>query len=220
MSIPNPNVTKMGRPAYQPLLRSQIEEAQRHTNSNLSAARWLGTSYRRYKRFAELYGLFEGHLNISGVGIDKGWSMKPTSIPLKDILAGNHPDYSLARLKNRLLARKKLIPVCNLCGFDEKRITDGQVPLIIDFLDGNRKRFALDNLQLLCYNCLFLTSGAPQVVNRKQIQKSFLHPDSIPKKHRIPPAIGDSYDPTDTATPEEYHITLTEAERQQLLQEG
>jgi 5-methylcytosine-specific restriction endonuclease McrA len=218
MSIPNPNINKGGRP-WAPLLRSQIEDAQQNSNSSLGAARYLGVSHKRYKRYAQLYGIFEQHLNQRGVGVDKGWAKRPSSTPLRDILAGKHPKYSLARLKNRLIARKKLIPECSLCGFNEKRITDNQVPLMINFKDGDHKNFILENLELLCYNCMFLTSGAPTVVNRKQISKSFTNPEKIPKKHSIAPAVGDSYDPTDDILLEESSIELTADERQALLDE-
>ena len=105
MAIRNPNASPGGGKAI-PILRSQILEAQKHTNSNAAAARWLNASYNRYRKYAMLYGLFEQHLNQEGIGIDKGLSKRPTSIPLKEILAGNHPDYSLAKLKNRLIAFK------------------------------------------------------------------------------------------------------------------
>lgn len=216
MSIQNPNGPKKGRPSSQPLLRSEIEEAQRNSNSNLSAARWLGVSYQRYKRYAQLYGLFDGHMNTAGIGVDKGWAKKPSNTPLRDILAGKHPKYSLARLKNRLIARKKLTPECSLCGFHEKRITDNQVPLMLTFKDNDRTNFSLENLQLLCYNCMFLTTGAPSVVNKKHITRSYVNPDSIPKKHSIPPKPGDSHDPDDRML-DELEITLTDEERRALL---
>lgn len=201
----------------QPILRSQILEAQKHTNSNAAAARWLNVSYNRYRKYAMLYGLFEQHLNQEGIGIDKGLSKRPTSIPLKEILAGNHPDYSVAKLKNRLIARKKLIEECALCGFHEKRITDGRVPLMMHFKDNNHKNFSLTNLELYCYNCMFLTTGAPSVVYRKShIEKSFTQPEKIPKKHTLPMTVADHYDPQDGDTLEDITIELTEDERQQL----
>jgi len=33
------------------------------------------------------------------------------------------------------------------------------VPLVLDFLDGNRKNFEYDNLRMLCFNCSFLING-------------------------------------------------------------
>jgi len=221
MSISNPNTTKGGRPPAGPILRVQIEEAQRNTNSNQAAARWLGVGYKRYRKYAMLYGLFEGHLNMAGVGVDKGWSKKPTSIPLRDILAGKHPKYSLAKLKNRLIARKKLTEECNCCGFNERRITDKKVPLMLTFKDGNHGNFALDNLTLYCYNCIFLTTEAPSVVNRKLIERSFTRPDKVPVNQNIPIVSADYYDPTDTDDLDlaGANITFSAAELKAMLEE-
>ena len=218
MSIPNPNSKKKGgRRAHRPILRAEIEEAQRNTNSNTAAARYLDVDYRQYRKYAKLYGLFEGHLNQEGVGIDKGFSKRANSIPLKDVLANKHPNYSIARLKNRLVARKKIEEKCNLCGFDEKRITDNKIPLMINFKNGE-KDFTLSNLELLCYNCMFLTTGAPSVVYRNQITKSFTDPDKIPKKHSVD-TIPSDYHPSilETSSLENLDIELTPEELKELL---
>ena len=56
------------------LTKKMIEDAQSQTKSNMRpAARWLGVSYLTYRKYAKIYGLFEGHLNQSGVGIKKGY---------------------------------------------------------------------------------------------------------------------------------------------------
>lgn len=213
----NPN--KRGSHGLPPILRVEIEEAQRHTNSNKAAARWLNVSYKRYRKYAQLYGLFEGHLNMEGFGIEKGFSKSPTSIPLKEILAGNHPNYSLAKLKNRLLARKKLDNKCSLCGFHEQRITDGRVPLMLSFKDHNKKNFTLENLQLLCYNCMFLTTGAPSVVYRESLEKTLQYPERIKRNPDVLPTTADAHDPQgDDADLSDDYI-LTEDERQALLNE-
>jgi hypothetical protein len=213
MSIKDPNYTPRTRET-KPLLRSEIEEAQRNTNSNKAAARWLGTSYPRYRKYAKLYGIFDQHTNSIGIGIDKGWSKQPTSIALKDILAGKHPTYSPAKLKNRLLARKKLKKECNLCKFNEERITDKQVPLMLNFIDGNRHNYTLQNLELLCYNCMFLTTGAPTVVNKNLIIKSFITPEKIPKTQRVLTTIADYHDSSIELS--DIDMELTEEERQEL----
>ena len=220
MSIQNPNTNRGGRPHSPPILRAQIEEAPRNTNSNHAAARWLGVSYKRYRRYAQLYNLFDQHLNMAGVGVDKGWSKRPTSIPLRDVLAGKHPDYSLAKLKNRLIARKKIKEECTCCGFNEKRITDNKAPLMLTFKDGNRTNFALDNLTLYCYNCMFLTTGAPSVVNKKLIERSFRAPETIPANQNIPVVTADYYDPVDTDDLDlaGANIILSAAELQELLE--
>jgi hypothetical protein len=194
------------------ITRAQIEEAQRHTRSNMAAARYLNVPYMRYKKYAELYGLFAGHLNQDGIGIDKGWSKKPTSIPLREILENKHPTYSHAKLKNRLIARKKLPNECSLCGFHEARITDGMVPLMMSFKDGNKQNMQLDNLELLCYNCMFLTTGAPSAVYRRGVQQTLKGRDDYIKQPDIVTA--DHYDPDDRLT---HDSILSDEERQQLL---
>lgn len=218
MSIPNPNKKKGGRRPHRPILRSEIEEAQRNTNSNMAAARFLGVDYRQYRKYAKLYNLFDQHLNERGVGIDKGFSKKATSVPLKEIFENKHPKYSLARLKNRLIARKKLDEKCNLCGFDEKRITDKKVPLIINFINGE-KDYSLSNLELLCYNCMFLTTGAPSVVHRGQIEKSFTEPERIPIKHQISIKESDYYPSALETSLEDVDIQLSPEEIRKLLEE-
>ena len=216
MAIDDPNYKPRGRET-RPILRSEIEEAQRNTNSNKAAARWLNTGYLRYRKYAKLYGIFDQHMNSSGIGIDKGWSKQPTSIPLQEILAGKHPNYSRAKLKNRLLARKKLNNECYLCKFNEARITDKQVPLMLNFKDNNTHNYTLDNLELLCYNCMFLTTGAPTVVNRNRIVRSFVAPEKIPKAHQIPMTIADYYD--HSIELEDSNIELTDEEKQALYDE-
>lgn len=198
------------------ILRSEIEEAQRHTNSNAAAARWLNISYKVYRKYARLYNLFDRHLNISGVGVEKGFSKRPTSIPLRDILAGKHPNYSLAKLRNRLIARNKITEECGLCGFNERRITDNRVPVMLTFKDGDRTNFSLSNLELRCYNCMFLTTGAPTVVNKRHIHKSFAAPEKIPLSKKLPMTTADYYDTID-----EHDINtvlLTDEEKAELLQ--
>jgi len=158
------------------LLRTQIEDAQKHTVSNAAAARYLGVDKDTYKKYASLYGLYHSHSNQRGVGVDKGWSKKPTSIPLTEILAGKHPTYNLQKLKNRLLARNRIARHCELCKFYEERITDKKAPLLLTMRQTSlENNYALDNLQLLCYNCFFLTTGAPSIAHATQgtLHKSF-----------------------------------------------
>ena len=203
---------KTGRPAAPPILRKDIEQAQLHTNSNAAAARWLGVTYARYKQYAKLYNIFDRHLNPKGVGVDKGYSKRVTSIPLREILQGKHPHYSLSKLKNRLIARGKLTEMCSLCHFSERRITDKKVPLMLSFKDGDRKHMALENLELLCYNCMFLTTGAPSIVYRKGIERSL---QGLPAHIAVEPTRADARDPEDREI--QWDVTLTDEERAQLL---
>jgi hypothetical protein len=48
---------------------------------------------------------------------------------------------------------------CYQCGFSEKRVIDYKQPLILNFKDGNKNNWKLDNLRMLCYNCYYLYVG-------------------------------------------------------------
>ena len=141
-----------------PLLESEIKEVQKRARSAMEAARFLGVSYNTYKKYARMYGIFEELKNPSGYGIRKGVGM-PGHNNLDDILSGKHPNYPIWKLKRRILSHGYMMEKCNNCGFEERRVTDHKVPLVLDFLDGNRKNFEYDNLRMLCFNCSFLING-------------------------------------------------------------
>ena len=58
---------------------------------------------------------------------------------------------------------------CNCCEFNERRVLDYKVPLILNFKDGNKKNWKLENLEALCYNCYFLNIG--NVWSENQLQQ-------------------------------------------------
>lgn len=178
---------------FLPISKADIEYAQSRTKSNMEAARFLGVGYERYKRYAKIYNLFDKHLNPRGFGVNKGFAARASVIPLKDVFANKHPGYNVVRLKNRMIARNLLQEECAMCGFKEKRITDSKTPLLLTFKNG-QKDFTKDNLQLLCYNCLFLTTGSPTVAHRGYIVKSFEEPEKIPKRWEVDPRPADVLD--------------------------
>ena len=105
------------------------------------------------------YGIFEDLKNPDGNGIRKGYNIKRGKYSLDDILKGQYPDYPVWKLKQRLLNNGYMLEKCNNCGFEEKRLTDGKVPLVLDFIDGDRKNHEYENLRMLCFNCSFLING-------------------------------------------------------------
>ena len=68
------------------LTKNMIEESQKHSKSNMEAARWLKVSYNTYRKWAKYYNLFDQHLNQAGFGVKKGWATY--KIPLEDIFDG------------------------------------------------------------------------------------------------------------------------------------
>ena len=78
------------------------KSSQKHTKSNMEAARWLGVNYNTYKKWAKYYGVFEQHLNPTGVGIKKGWAYY--RIKLDDIVEDK--DFEQKVLENIRYCRK------------------------------------------------------------------------------------------------------------------
>jgi hypothetical protein len=184
MTAKNIGTNNYGRKA-KPILKSAIEEAQRHTNSNRQAAIWLGVTYATYKKYAKIYGIFDRHANPLGLGTSKGFGKRPSTISLRDIFANKYPDYSMIRLKYRMVARHMLDEKCGICGFNEHRITDNKTPLMLTFKN-QIGDFSRDNLHLLCYNCMFLTTGAPWVAHQNKILSSLTNPNVKPLKDDEP----------------------------------
>ena len=159
------------------LNKTDILRAMKHTKSNMAAARFLGCSYPHYKQYAKLYKneegqtLFETHLNRQGKGISKHLYKKKDLTPIHDILEGrvDISNYNPQEIKDRLIHEGLLAEECNKCGFNERRVVDYKVPLILNFKDGNKKNWKLENLELLCYNCYFLNVG--NVWSENQLQQ-------------------------------------------------
>jgi hypothetical protein len=155
---PNSRTTKRGLGA-KPLLESQIKAAQEASRSAFEAARTLGVSYNTYKKYAKLYGVFEDLKNPYGIGIEKAKKIKNKKYHIDDLIAGKHIRYPLHKFKNKLFDSGYVPRVCGGCGFGEERISDGKMPLLIDFIDGNLNNRKLENIRPLCYNCFFLLVG-------------------------------------------------------------
>jgi hypothetical protein len=159
-----------------PLSKADIERAMAMTRSNKAAARYLHVSYIHYKGYAKNFTdengvtLFDKHKNQAGKGISKFLPNRGKQPPLQDILEGriSVDSYTPEKLKERLIQESYIQETCAICGFSERRVTDYKVPLLLNFLDGNKKNWSLDNLQMLCYNHYFLNVG--NIFTNKQLQ--------------------------------------------------
>ena len=142
------------------ITKNMILESQKHTKSNMAAAKWLDVSYNTYKKWAKYYNVFEQHLNPAGFGIKKGWASYKVSID--DIISGKRDvpkNYNINTFKKRLINEGYMQEECTSCNWNEGRITDGHVPLRVDFIDNDSKNKALDNMRLLCPNCYYIYNG-------------------------------------------------------------
>ena len=171
----DPRRLRKGRGA-RPLLESEIKEAQEHCNNATACARYLHVGYNCYKKWAKAYGLFK--TNPWGKGDKKRyWAPDKGKYPLNQILEGKFPEYPIYRLKDLLIRSGTKKTECENCGFEEHRITDNKMPLLISFKDGNEKNHLLENIEILCYNCMFLTGRG--YIRRGKVEFNFLDPDRI-----------------------------------------
>lgn len=147
-----PRVIKRGR-GYRPILKSEIEEAQAQGGSAGSQARYLKISYPLYRKYARLYGIHKTDQHAPR--LPNLYSPERGKYPISEILDNKHPHLNDYIVKDKIIRGKTLPAKCNICGYDKRRIVDNKVCLLLDHLDGDKKNFKLDNLQLLCLNCTF-----------------------------------------------------------------
>ena len=139
------------------ITKNMILDAQKQTMSNMEAARWLQINYVTYKKYAELYGIFEQHKNQAGSGIKKrSISYK---VSLDDMFNGAKHNYSNRRIRQRLVNEGYMLNQCALCRWSGYRITDNKTCLFLEFIDGNYTNLKLENVRLLCSNCFYENNG-------------------------------------------------------------
>lgn len=138
----------------------QLKATIEKTRSFYEAARYLNVSYNTFKKYAKLYDVWIiGGKNPGGKGIPK--MRQGVRRELKDILNGDYNGKKLnpTRLKTWLINEITFPEKCSICGYDNKRITDGTVALLIAYADGDRTNYKKENLSLVCYNCAYETCG-------------------------------------------------------------
>lgn len=141
-----------------PLMESEIREAQSKSKSAAEASKRLNVCYKTYKKYARLYNIHNEFTNKCGKGVPKPKNPNQGKYPLSDILAGKFPDYELWKLKDKLIRSGLKQPCCEQCGYNERRLTDNKIPLLLVFEDNNSKNHKLENIKVFCYNCSF-TAG-------------------------------------------------------------
>ena len=142
------------------ITKNMILESQKHTKSNMEAARWIGVSYNTYRKWAKYYDVFEQHLNQKGVGVKKGWAVY--KVPVHDIITGKREPpkrWSHKVLKKRLIEDGYMQEECAVCGYNEENLKTQNVCLAIDFKDGDHQNFLIDNIRFLCANCYLSFNG-------------------------------------------------------------
>ena len=172
-------------PKPKPLSKEMIVAAQAKTKSNMAAARYLHVSYQHYKRYAKMYKVFEGHKNQSGKGIPKFLKSKGKEPALLDIIEGrvSAAHFTPAKIKYRLIEAGYLLEQCSMCGFQERRVLDYKMPLLLHFKDNNKSNYSKENIELLCYNHYFLTVG--DIFTEKDVKQIESHQEHHGKSEKI-----------------------------------
>jgi len=144
----------------------KIREAMSKTTSNMKAAQYLEVSYPTYKKYAKGYvdmetgkTLFELHQNQAMKGIvGRTWVGGKMRLNWDNILSQNQkatPE-RIQKLKDNLKQHNKLEERCYRCDFDERRVEDNKCPLILNFKNGDKTDWRIQNLEFVCYNCAYL----------------------------------------------------------------
>ena len=166
--MPNGFVVGRGREPLN-LTEAQIRYAMKNSKSNSGAARFLNISLTTYQKYSKRYideetgkDLWDLQKNKRGKGVKKPYNITKGKYALKDILEGKYPKYSVHQLKKRLINNGTKVEFphnCHQCGYDEKRITDDKVPLILDHINDDWTDHVKKNLRFLCYNCFHNLKG-------------------------------------------------------------
>ena len=154
--VPPPSKAGNAR-GSRPILESEIKEALQHVDCASAVARYLGVSYKTYRKYALKYGLFKANPNGKGAA-GKQHGVNVGKYPLDKILVGEiiHPKpWKLKQLLFRGGIKQK---VCERCGWREAR-SDGVMPFVINFIDGDEKNQKLENMKMYCHNCTFVLRG-------------------------------------------------------------
>lgn len=146
------------------LTEREIRYAMANSTNNTTAAEFLRISLPTYRKYAKMYidaetgkTLYDLHSTPANKKSRKNrkWFRSAPEI-MDNILNGVIKPPVPWKFKYFLIRERYLEEKCADCGFCERRITDGSIPLILVYIDGDRKNGKRENLKLMCYNCYFL----------------------------------------------------------------
>lgn len=183
--------------------KEQMMEAMSKTTSIKSLAKHMGVSYDTAKSYLKyykhegktLYELHRGDSAHSGYKVPEEYKKELSrrgkkkfldSIPLNDIFEGRVPHHTLPflELKRRLFEENEFPQRCMRCGYDEKRPDDMKTPLMVSFKNGDKSCWLKKNLEILCYNCYYITIGdvfSTSDETKLQSVETVVHKYSYPK---------------------------------------
>ena len=151
-------MAKAGRPSKgMTLSKHNIELAIKSTQSMGQAALYMNVSKNTFKKYAKMHGLYKPIKNWKGIRKtgNVGSALKHD---LKQILEGKNPNpYREDTLLKKGIHEGYLKCACSNCSadFTHMNVMTQLPPLILDFLDRNPMNTKLENLRVLCFNCVY-----------------------------------------------------------------
>lgn len=151
---------KWRRKAYH-LTLEEVKYVVNATENNKQAAKLLGIRPETWKKYAKMYvdhvtgkTYYELHKNQehykSGLGIGK------SSISIQEVIEGKKHYYTKEKLQYMLIAEGYMEECCHICKFNERRLSDYKIPLMLMWKDGNKHNCKLENMELVCFNHAYL----------------------------------------------------------------
>ena len=181
----DPTLNKPTKKRIVPLYEHEIKHIVLNVpdiNSNRDGCQYLNVSYPRWKKYAQLYINKETNKSYFQILLDRSNKLKGARVKVLrqlhrkkkwdawyitniiEKLNNNKLDvktYTQKRLKEFLINNEVLPNRCACCGYSEKNMITGKVPLLIDHIDCNYNEWNIENLQLLCFNCFAMLVGPP-----------------------------------------------------------
>ena len=132
----------------------KIKMAIKSTQSMGQAALYMGVSKQTFKKYAKQYGLWSPAKSSKGIRRSNTGNFKHD---LKAILEGKSPNpYRENTLLAKGIREGYISPCCDNCSQAFHFVKDKEPPLILDFLDRNTQNTDLENLRVLCFNCVYI----------------------------------------------------------------
>lgn len=150
------------------LTEDEIIYACENTNTINQAAQFLRVSYVTFAKYADMY-YYDQEKGITWKDYQRNYGGKgnpkrsketgqlitggPAAV-CKQFLEGKR-NLRRDHIPEVLIRQGHKLPQCERCGYDTFRKSDYRQPFLANFKDGNTKNVALENIEILCYNCTF-----------------------------------------------------------------
>ena len=136
-----------------------ILEGRKVCRSANHLAKHLKISFQSLKKYSKMYGIWDQIKADNRLGISGRLSPFLGRLPVDEIAANKFQKVPPKTVIDKYIRAGYKEGKCDMCGYKEARITDGKIPLLLDFVDDNKENYAVENIQFICYNCYHNTRG-------------------------------------------------------------